>query len=75
MLPQIGAELGVDLLVEGSVYQVGNRVRITVQLVDVASDDHLWGESYERDLGNILLLQSELAQTIAEQIRIAIIPD
>lgn len=74
-LPLIGAELGVDLLVEGSVYQVDDRVRITVQLIDAASDDHLWAESYERDLTDILQLQSELARAIAGQIRVTMTPE
>lgn len=74
-LPQIGAELGADKLVEGSVYRVDERVRITVQLIDAATDEHLWAEQYERALTDVLLLQAEVAQAIAEQIKIRIEPE
>jgi hypothetical protein len=65
----------VDGVVEGSALQVGDRVRITVQLVDVASDRSLWAKSYERDLTDILALQSEVAHAIADEIRIQVTPD
>jgi TolB-like protein len=68
-VPQIGRELGVDAIVEGSVLRDGERVRITVQLVHAASDTHLWAESYERDLTDIIALQSEVAQAITAEIR------
>lgn len=74
-LPQIGAELGVDTLVEGSVYRVGDKVRVTVQLMDARTDDHIWAEHYERDLTDVLVLQSELARAIAEQIEITVTPE
>jgi len=74
-LPQIGAELGVAMLIEGSVYRVDDRVRLTVQLIDAATDSHLWGESYERDVTDVLLLQSELARAIARQIEIKVTPE
>jgi TolB-like protein/DNA-binding winged helix-turn-helix (wHTH) protein/Tfp pilus assembly protein PilF len=65
----IGRELGVDGVVEGSVTRSGERVRITAQLIHAASDRHLWAETYERDLGDVLRLQSEVAQAIAQQVR------
>ncbi|HSM03271.1 MAG TPA: hypothetical protein VK858_01565 [Longimicrobiales bacterium] len=68
-LPQIGAELGVDAIVEGSVLRSGERVRITVQLIHAASDTHIWAESYERDLDDVIGLQREVAQAITEEIR------
>jgi eukaryotic-like serine/threonine-protein kinase len=73
-LPKIARELGVDGIVEGSVLRVGDRVRITAQLIQAASDRHLWAESYDRDLRNILELQSSLAQAIAREIKIVITP-
>jgi TolB-like protein/Tfp pilus assembly protein PilF len=73
-LPQIARELGVEGVVEGSVLRVGDRVRITAQLIEAASDRHLWAENYDRDLRNILELQSSLAQAIAREIRIVITP-
>jgi TolB-like protein/DNA-binding winged helix-turn-helix (wHTH) protein/Tfp pilus assembly protein PilF len=73
-LPQIARELDVDAVVEGTVFRAGDRVRITAQLIQARSDRHLWAGSYERDLGNVLNLQSEVATTIADQIRIKLTP-
>jgi len=61
-LDQIGQELNVDLVVEGSVRGTGDRVRITAQLVRVSNQRHLWANSYDRDFRDILALQSEVAQ-------------
>jgi len=69
-LPEIARELGVDAVVEGTVTRSGDRVRITAQLIDARSDRHLWAEIYERDLSNILALQSEVTRDIATQIQI-----
>jgi serine/threonine-protein kinase len=74
-LSQLARELGVDAVVEGSALRVGDRVRITVQLVDVASDRSLWAKSYERGLSDILGLQSEVARAIADEIRIQVTPE
>jgi TolB-like protein/DNA-binding winged helix-turn-helix (wHTH) protein len=73
-LPQIARELNVDGVVEGSVMRSGNRVRITAQLLQAGTDQHLWAETYERDLGDVLKLQGEVAQTIAQQVRIQLTP-
>lgn len=67
--PQIGKELGVDVLIEGTVERVGNHVRIRAQLIDCASDRHLWARSYDRDLRDVLALQSDAAREIVEQIQ------
>jgi TolB-like protein/DNA-binding winged helix-turn-helix (wHTH) protein len=69
-LPEIAQELNVDGVVEGSVMRSGNRVRITAQLIQARSDQHLWAETYERDLDDVLRLQAEVAQTIAQQVRV-----
>jgi len=74
-LPQIAGELGVDTVVEGSVLRQGNQVRITAQLIDARTDHHLWAGSYVRNLNDVLTLQGEVAQTIADQIRIAVTPE
>ena len=68
-LPQIGRELHVDAVVEGSVLRSGERVRITAQLVDAASDRHLWAATFERDIRDTLLMQAEAARSITESIR------
>jgi len=73
-LPQIAKELNVDALIEGSVRRAGDRVRITAQLIQGATDRHLWAESYERDLRDVLALQSEVAQAIANEIRTKVTP-
>jgi TolB-like protein/DNA-binding winged helix-turn-helix (wHTH) protein/Flp pilus assembly protein TadD len=73
-LPEIARELNVDGIVEGSVTRSGERVRITAQLLYAPTDRHLWAETYERDVGNVLKLQSEVAQAIAEQVRAQLTP-
>jgi len=73
-VPEIGRELGVDAVVEGTVLRSGERVRLTAQLVDVSSNRHLWAESYERDLRDVLALQAELTQAVAEEIQIQLTP-
>lgn len=65
----IARALGVDTIVEGSIFRAGDRVRITVQLIDASNDQHLWAESYERDGRDLLALQGEVARIIAEEIR------
>ena len=65
---QIGQELGVDYLLEGSVCRDASRVRITAQMVDVGSQTQLWTETYERDLRNVLMLQRDVATRIAESL-------
>jgi TolB-like protein/DNA-binding winged helix-turn-helix (wHTH) protein/Flp pilus assembly protein TadD len=73
-LPEIARELNVDGIVEGSVMRSGNRVRITAQLLNAPSDRHLWAETYERDFGDVLKLQSEVAQAIVQQVRVQLTP-
>ncbi len=73
-LPEIARDLGVDGIIEGSVLRAGDQVRITAQLIEGATDRHLWASSYERDLSNILALQSEVARAIAREIKIKLTP-
>ncbi len=73
-LPEIARELGVGVIVEGSVVRVGNRVRVTALLIDGARDEHIWAESYDRDLKDVLALQDELAQAITREVRVALTP-
>lgn len=73
-LPEIAGELGVDGIVEGSVMREGDRVRITAQLVHAATDQHLWARRYERDLRDLLHLQSEVARAIADEIQVEVTP-
>ena len=67
-LKQIAHELGVDAVVEGTIMRDGSRVRVTAQLIDARTDRHLWASDYERNPGDVLSLQDEVAQDIAQQI-------
>jgi TolB-like protein/DNA-binding winged helix-turn-helix (wHTH) protein/tetratricopeptide (TPR) repeat protein len=72
--PEIALELNVDGVIEGSVIRSGEHLRITAQLIHARSDRHIWSESYERDSKDLLTLQSELARTIAAQVRVVVTP-
>ncbi len=65
---EIGRELGVGTLVEGSVRKAGSRVRISVQLIDVATEEHIWSHRYDKELDDVFAIQTEIASRIAEQI-------
>jgi serine/threonine protein kinase/TolB-like protein/Flp pilus assembly protein TadD len=73
-LSEIARQLKVDAVVEGSVLRSGDRVRITAQLIDARTDRHVWARSYERDLRDVLALQSDVAQAIANEIKIKVTP-
>jgi TolB-like protein/DNA-binding winged helix-turn-helix (wHTH) protein/lipoprotein NlpI len=73
-LAAIASELGVDAVVEGTIVRSGQKVRITTQLIRARDDRHLWSEEYERDLGDAVTLQGEVAQAIAGQIQIKLTP-
>src|SRR5262245_30647438 len=73
-LPEIARELNVDAVLAGSALRSGERVRITVQLIHVATNRNLWADSYERDLRDVLALQREVARQIASEIRIKLTP-
>lgn len=73
-LPLIARELGVETVVEGTVLRWGERVRISVQLIDARTDSHLWAEKYERDLRDVLSLQGAVARAIAREIQIKLTP-
>jgi serine/threonine protein kinase/tetratricopeptide (TPR) repeat protein len=74
-LPQIARELNVDGFLQGSVERMGDRVRISVQLIEAATDTTVWAESYVRDLRDIFALQSEIAQMVASKVHAAVTPD
>jgi len=71
-LPEVARELNVDAVVEGAVLRSGDQVRITAQLIYAPTDRHLWAKSYQRDLRNVLKLQGEVANAIANEIKIAV---
>lgn len=73
-LPAIARELNVDAVVDGSVLRSGDRIRINVELVQAGIDEHLWSNSYEKDLRDVFVLQTEVAQRIADEIRVTLTP-
>ena len=73
-IPEIAGELNVDAIVEGSTMLAGDQVRISAQLIEANTDRHLWADSYNRNLENILELQKDVAQAITQEIRIAVTP-
>src|SRR5213080_1877327 len=70
---EIGRELDIKTLLEGSVRKAGNKVRITVQLIDARSEEHLWAQAYDRDLEDIFAIQSDIAQRVARALRVQIV--
>jgi len=73
-MSQIGRELNVDAVIEGTVVRSGERVRIDAQLIEAASDRHLWAGSYEQDVEDVLALQAEVARAVAREISIQVTP-
>jgi tetratricopeptide (TPR) repeat protein len=74
-LPKIAAQLGVAKLIEGSVFRVDNKVRITVTLINALLDEHIWSQSFEGEAQDVMVLQNEIAQAIAQQVEVAIRPE
>lgn len=74
-IDQIGKELGVDYILEGTVRHEGERVRVSAQLIQVKDQTHLWAHSYEGELRDILSLQGEVAQAIANEVEIKLTPE
>jgi hypothetical protein len=74
-LAEIARELAVDTLVQGSVVVSDRRVRISIQLIDPFSDQHLWAESFERELSHIVILQAQIAQAVAQHIQARLTPE
>jgi TolB-like protein/Tfp pilus assembly protein PilF len=69
-MPMIGRTLGVASLIEGSILREGNRVRVVLQLIDAASDQHLWAETYERDFTDVMGLQADIAHAVARAVQV-----
>jgi serine/threonine-protein kinase len=72
---EVGRELSVGSLLEGSVRKAGNRVRITAQLIDTATEGHLWAQNYDRQLEDIFAIQSEIAEKVAGELKIRLVED
>jgi len=74
-IPEIARDLNVDAILEGSVVHSGERVRIVAQLIGASPERHIWAESYDRDLTDVLTLFSDVAQAVADEIKIAVTPE
>ncbi len=74
-VPKVARDLNVSHVLEGSVRKAGGRVRITAQLVDGSSNDHVWAERYDRDLSDIFALQDEISQAIVKALKLKLLPD
>jgi TolB-like protein/Tfp pilus assembly protein PilF len=72
---QIGRQLKVGYVLEGSVRKAASRVRITAQLIDVSNDNHVWAERYDRDLSDIFALQDEISQAIVKALKLKLMPE
>jgi len=73
-IPTIGVQLGVARLIEGSIFRVDDRVRITIKLVDARADEQIWSETFEHKVKDVILLQNEIAQAIAKQVEVTVTP-
>jgi tetratricopeptide (TPR) repeat protein len=74
-LPEIGRQLRVAKIIEGSIYRFKNRVRLEVQLLDAKEDEHIWSATFEDEIENIMILQSRVAQAVASQVRVTLSTD
>src|SRR6202030_1786473 len=73
-LREIGQQLGVTHLLEGSVQRAGGKIRVNAQLIDARNDAHLWAQTYDRDLADVFAIQSEIANAIADQLQAKLSP-
>ncbi len=73
-IPTVAKELGVNTVLEGSVRRAGDRVRITAQLIDVATDSHLWSETYDREMKDVFAIQDDIAQSIIDALEMTLSP-
>jgi adenylate cyclase len=74
-LGEIGRELGVNSILEGSIRKYGKKIRVTTQLIDVGSDEHMWSQSYDRDLSDVFAIQSDIAKNIADALKIRLLDE
>ena len=73
-IPKVAEDLGVSTLLEGSVRRAGDRVRITAQLIETASDSHLWSETFDREMKDVFAIQDEIAQNIVDALEVTLTP-
>ncbi|MDA4127373.1 MAG: tetratricopeptide repeat protein, partial [Thaumarchaeota archaeon] len=73
-ISEIAKEIGVGSILEGSVRKAGNKIRVTAQLIDAATEDHMWSDNYDRQLDDVFLIQSEIAKNVSEALMARLIP-
>ena len=73
-LKDIGKELGAGTMLEGSLRKAGNQIRITLQMLNTAEDKHLWAQSYDKELQNVFAIQSDIAKSVAESLKLKLLP-
>ena len=73
-IDEIGKELNVGAILEGSVRKAGEKLRITAQLIDSKTSQHLWSESYDRELKDVFAIQSDISRTVAEALKVRLLP-
>lgn len=73
-IDEIGRDLGAGSIIEGSVRKVGNQVRITVQLIDAQEDEHLWAQTYDRELKDVFAMQSDIARNVSDTLKVKLLP-
>jgi adenylate cyclase len=74
-IQEIGKEIGAGTILEGSVRKSGNKVRVTAQLIDALTEDHLWSDNYDRQLDDVFVIQSEIAKSVSEALTAKLLPD
>jgi adenylate cyclase len=74
-ISDIGKEIGVGSVLEGSVRKTGNKIRVTAQLIDAATEEHVWSDNYDRQLDDIFSIQSDIAKSVSEALRVRLVPE
>jgi adenylate cyclase len=72
---EIGKEIGVGSILEGSVRKAGNKIRVTAQLIDAATEEHMWSDNYDRQLDDVFSIQSEIAKSVSEALMVRLVPE
>lgn len=73
-IPEVARDLGVETVLEGSIRRAGDRVRITAQLIDAATDSHLWSDTYDREMKDVFAIQDDIARSIADAMEMTLTP-
>jgi len=74
-ISEIGKEIGVGSILEGSVRKAGNKIRVTAQLIDASTEDHMWSDSYDRQLDDVFSIQSDIARSVSDALMVRLVPE